>query len=270
MFRFIGTPLLWQQRMRAACLAGGDGVIVSHRAAAMLWELEGISGEIVEVSHPAGTRPRLVGVVTHRAGLLVSLGNVRRRGMPVSSVARTLMELSAVVRFDVMERALDDALRRRLVTMEYLHRSLDHVLSRGVRGAPVMRMLLERRGDGGAVPGSFTEAEVIRTLVAHGLPAAHRQYEVRGADGRLLGRVDLAYPDARVAVEIDTYQYHSSRNDWSRDQARANGLATAGWSILRVTPEMVRDDPAAVTVDIRRAIEQAHGKLHGRIDARSA
>ena len=255
-FRFAGAPSSWRQQLLAACLAG-DGLIVSHRAAAALWELEGIPEGLVEVTHPGGMRPHLAGAVMHRAGLFASLGKTRRCGIPVSSVHRTLMELAAVVHVDVMERALDDALRQRLVTMEYLHRSLGRILSRKVKGAPVMRMLLERRGDGWSVPGSFTEAWIIKTLLRHGLPAARRQYEVRSDDGNLLGRVDLAYPEARVAVEIDTYRYHSSRSDWAHDQTRSNRLAGAGWTILRVTPETVRENPTAVIDDIRKALQHA-------------
>lgn len=154
-FRFAGAPSSWRQQLLAACLAG-DGLIVSHRASAALWELEGVPEGLVEVTYPVGIRPSLAGAVMHRAGLFASLGKTRQCGIPVSSVPRTLMELATVVQADVVERALDDALRRRLVTMEHLYRSLDQILSRKVKGAPVMRTLLERRGDGGSVPGSFT------------------------------------------------------------------------------------------------------------------
>lgn len=255
-FRFAGAPLSWRQQLLAACLVG-DRLIVSHRAAAALWGLDGVPEELVEVSHPAGARPRLSGALVHSAGVFDLLGKARRCGLPVSSVPRTLMELTTVVQADVVERALDDALRRRMVTMEHLHQSLDQVLSRKVKGAPVMRRLLELRGDRGAVPGSFTEARIIKTLLLHGLPTAQRQYEVRGDDGELLGRVDLAYPEVRVAVEIDTYRYHSSLSDWAHDQARSNGLAGAGWTILRVTPETVRESPTAVIHDIRKALQHA-------------
>ena len=255
-FRFAGAPSSWMQQLAAACLTC-DGLVISHRAAAALWELNGVAGELVEVSHAAGMRPRLAGAVVHRAGAIASLGKASRHGLPVSPVPRTLIELAGVAQADVVERALDDALRRRLVTMEHLYRSLDRVLSLKVHGAPVMRALLERRGDGWSVPGSFTEAWIIKTLLRHGLPAARRQYEVRSDDGKFLGRVDLAYPEVRVAVEIDTYRYHSSRSDWSHDQTRSNQLAGAGWTILRVTPETVRENPTAVIDDIHRALQSA-------------
>lgn len=79
-----------------------------------------------------------------------------------------------------------------------------------------------------------------------------RQFEVRRQE-TLIGRVDLTYPERRLALEADGYRYHSGRAAWGRDLARGNGLLLAGWRVLRFTSADLRQRPDDVVEAVRRA-----------------
>ena len=96
-----------------------------------------------------------------------------------------------------------------------------------------MREILRWR-EMGVQPGdSAPEARVARLLVRAGLPRPEQQHPVR-AGGRTY-RLDLAYPQAQLAIEYDGWDFHSTREAFDRDRARANDLELAGWRILRFT-----------------------------------
>jgi very-short-patch-repair endonuclease len=89
---------------------------------------------------------------------------------------------------------------------------------------------------------SLLELRVAKLLEEAGLPEPVRQFEVREG-GRLLARVDFAYPQARVAIEADGYRFHSGRADWQREHRTQNALVTRGWLVIRVTWEDVEFRP---------------------------
>lgn len=74
----------------------------------------------------------------------------------------------------------------------------------------------------------------MRLLLKAKLPLPSSQYKIRG-EGRFLARVDFAYPDARLAIEVDGYRWHSGRQRWQRDLARRNVLTTLGWRVIHMT-----------------------------------
>lgn len=114
-----------------------------------------------------------------------------------------------------------------------------------------MRALLDAREE--VVPESVFERRLLRVLRAAGLPKPELQYEVRDG-GRLVARVDFAYPDARLAIEADGFSHHSGRPAWERDRARGNVLVRLGWRVIRVTWRMCQEDPRAVTDAIARTL----------------
>ena len=116
-YRVSGAPQTWHQDLMAACLAAGSGSRVSFRAAAALWELEGFSPDVLEITVAARTRTRLDGVIVHDTQVDGPEHLALVEQIPVTSVARTLCDLSAVVRPWTVERAVDEALRRKLVTL---------------------------------------------------------------------------------------------------------------------------------------------------------
>jgi len=115
-YRLAGSPRTWRQSLLAACLAWGEGAVVSHCAAAALWGFPGFLARIVELSVPRGRQRAHRGTV-HRPVSLAAVDVTTIDAIPVTTVARTLIDIAACVPPEVVEEALDDVLRRELVTI---------------------------------------------------------------------------------------------------------------------------------------------------------
>jgi very-short-patch-repair endonuclease len=230
----------------------GPDALASHRSAAALWKLEGAREGFIEITSPRSkSRP---GIVLHVSALeLCDISAVE--GIPTTNVSRTLLDLGAVTGQEVVESALDDALRRGLTSLPRLRWWLEQLGGRGRRGAGVLRTLLMERDPKTAPPESVLEARLVRLLRRARLPEPTRQFEVR-EQGELLARVDLAYPDVHLAIEADGYRYHSGRAAWQRDLERRNRLTSRGWRIIHVTWADIISGAQDVVTEIRRALDE--------------
>lgn len=252
-YRVAGAPWSWRQDLLAACLAAGRGAAASHRSAACLWELEGVDWGVVEISVVRSRYHRLDGVIVHRSTDLSPAVATVRHGVPVTTPARTLVDLGAVLPERMVELALDSALGRRLVTVAGVRLALDAVARRGRRGVGVLRSLLEDRSDSARMGATTLEARMRRLCRDHGIPELTFQHEVR-TGRRFIGRVDFARPDLRLAIEVDGYEWHSSLEAFGHDRARQNELVAAGWTVLRFTWNDVTKGPERVANAIRRIL----------------
>lgn len=242
-FVLVSSPATWRQRLLAACLAAGPFAVASHRSAAALFGLSGISPGIVEIAVPRGRSHRSELAVVHQVRELPPGDVTRIDGIPVTRPARTLVDLAGVVSARALEEAVDDALCRRLVTLPRLDGRAAALAGKGRSGAANLRAILATWHDGGLLPQETAEARLFRRLVHSGLPPPQRQHEV-WADGRLLGRLDLAWPDARVGFELDGFRWHGTPGAHRRDIARHNGLKARGWTVFQATPADLVDDAA--------------------------
>jgi very-short-patch-repair endonuclease len=233
-YRLAGTPDSWRQRLLAACLSVGPNAVASHRSAAAVSQLPGGDGRLLEISVPRGRRVRRDGLDVREVRSLVESDVMVSDAIPVTTPTRTLIDLAAVLSADILEEALDDALRRRLTTLRRLRWRLDALGSRGRAGTGVLAELIEARSGGQARSESVLETRFLRLLRQRGLPLPVCQHEVREGD-RVLARVDFAYPAARLAVEVDGYRWHSGRARWEHDLDRRNALTARGWRIIHVT-----------------------------------
>jgi very-short-patch-repair endonuclease len=231
-YRVGGAPDTWEQAVLAAVLSV-PGSCASFRSAAALWTFEGFGRETVEITVPGRRRTRLEDVIVHDS-VVTGPGHVgRAQGIPVASPERTLCDLSAVVPAWSVERAVDEALRRKLVSLRSLARVSKALETKGRRRSTVMRGILERRLPGYEPGESAPERRIANLLVRAGLPAPVLQHRVR-VGGRTL-RIDLAYPETGIAIEYDGWSVHSTRSAFDRDRARANDLVVLGMKVLRFT-----------------------------------
>lgn len=253
-YKIAGTPTSWRQRAIAACLHFGPGAVLSHRAAAVLQGLQGFKPEKTEVTVPRNrNRIRLREVVIHGTQDPIPEEDITRvDGIPVTKPARTLMDLAAVVSEEVLETALDDAVRRRLVSVSFLDRWLEDPRRKRRRGARKLRRLVDLRATVG-VAESPLETRVLKLLRKAGLPVPMLQYVVR--DGRrFVARLDFAYPVERVAIEADGFRYHDGRREFDDERARGNEIQAMGWRVLRITSKHLDRDPDGVAAWVRRAL----------------
>ncbi|MGH2726414.1 MAG: endonuclease domain-containing protein [Actinomycetota bacterium] len=151
---------------------------------------------------------------------------------------------------EVLEEALDDALRRGLTTMARLRWRFAALRRQGRPGiGAVDRLLRERIG----ITQSVLETRVLRLIKRARLPDPVCQHEVRNRRGRLVAVVDFAYPDRRLAIEADGYRWHSGRARWEHDRSRSNALMHLGWRVIHVTARDLEQRPRETARSIREA-----------------
>ena len=257
-YRVAGTPRSWHQDMLAALLYVGGDAAASHRSAAFHWGLDGPFNGFVELSESLllGTRPH--GAHVHRSTDLAPEYTTTRRGIPVTKPARTLLDLGAVVRRPILDRAVDDALAKKLVTYEGLLVILDDLGRRGRRGTALLRAsLAERTG----VPESVLEAAFQRLVSRSHLPTPEYQYEVHDDTGRFVARVDAAYPDLRIAIELDGAATRVGREALHYDNERQNRLVDCGFLLRRYGWRSVVGAPDKTMGDLDRTIRRRRAEL---------
>ncbi|MHB8511578.1 MAG: type IV toxin-antitoxin system AbiEi family antitoxin domain-containing protein [Actinomycetota bacterium] len=256
-YRLAGAPRTWRQNALATCLHFGSTTALSYRAAAYLRGIDAFKKPKVEVSVNRNRNiSKLNRVIVHRTNDPIPKEDITTiDGIPVTKPARTLLDLCTVEPEDVIERCLDDYLRRKLVSLPFLERWLAGPRRKNHRGAPVLRRLLEVRATTG-ITDSPLESQVLRLLKESGLPIPMLQYVVE-AEGRFIARVDFAYPDRMIAIEADGYRYHDGRTEFDGERARGNELESLGWCVLRVTSKHLQEDPESVVDWVRRALSRA-------------
>jgi very-short-patch-repair endonuclease len=238
------TALVPLAREMAAVLACGEGAVVSHRSAAVLWRLvEAVDGPIHVTS--ARSSRRRPGLRVHRSRTLAPEDVRTLHGIPVTSPTRTLLDLAEAAPDRELERALDEAIVQKLTTPATLVAVVQH--AEGRQGAPRLRSLLER-GD----PPSLTRSEAEERFLALVRQAGLAQPEV---NVRLLNHaVDFLWPRQRLVVEIDGYRFHSSRSAFERDRRRDAELGAAGFRVVRVTWRQLVDEPYSVIACLSQAL----------------
>lgn len=249
------TPPDWATRVLAAVLAAGPGSRASHRAAAALWGFDGARRGPVEITVEHDRLPNLRGVLTHRTLRHRPDEVVSREGIPTTSVAQTLVDYGAVVPRTLVERAVEDAFNRGLLTPTKLSRHLAAVGGKGWRGSGVLRKVLSHRLDGGPA-GSFLEILGAHVLLDAGIGGLTRQRKVRLANGTTF-KIDIAVEAALLAIEFDGRKNHSIRRDREYDAWRTRQLEAKGWTLLRVSWDEVVHHPEIFVARVRAALAAA-------------
>lgn len=231
-WRLATVPPCWEQRPLGTVLWGGPVTVASHLTGAQLQELLPRRTSRTEITSDHRLRPRS-GMVIHFSRLLPNeIVNVR--GIPCTSVHRTILDLCAVHPLDVAEVALDAAIRMKRVTPDRLDDYVKEAALRSLRGVRRMRALLSVRGDDDALTESEAEHLLIRLLRKGALPIGQRQAPREGARR---GRVDFMYPDHDLVIEVDGRKWHSGRRELKRDKRHDNELNISGKRVLRLTCE---------------------------------
>jgi hypothetical protein len=254
-YRIVGTPLEWRGHVLAACWAGGTRALASFRTAAELWELPGRSDKLVEITCPRWRRARHDGLLVHESLALDEEDHDLVDGIPTTTVTRTLFDLASMAPSS-LDLAIENALRRRLVTKAELEQTLSRLGRRGRSGTQQFRRAVElHRGDR-RLTESEAELRLLRLIERLGFPTPIPQYEIRGEDGRLVARVDFAYPDLKIAIEYDSYAHHLGTDAHDRDAARRNAIVGLEWVPITVTAADVRNGGHRLAIDLQRARSQ--------------
>jgi very-short-patch-repair endonuclease len=247
----VGHPCLsLHGHWMAAVLAAGPGAALSHASAAALWELRPSAASRIDVSVPVGSgrarRPRLR---VHRARALRTDEVTEHHAIPVTTPARTLLDLAASLPRRALERALDQAEILELFDLRALRSMVAaHARQPGTR---VLARLLDEQQAG----TTATRSELEECF----LELCERQRLARPAvNARVAGLVvDFLFAAQRLVVELDGYRYHRSRRAFERDRERDAILARAGHRVLRFSHRQLTSRPGEVGAAVRAGLRSS-------------
>jgi Transcriptional regulator, AbiEi antitoxin/Protein of unknown function (DUF559) len=250
--RVEGTPLTWEARALAACMTSELG-LGSHLTAAHLWTPDGFGPVgLIDVTVPRHLVPRSRSGVRYHESLACDLaGATKRRGIPVTGPARTVLDVCAVVDDFRALASLDEARRRQLASWPELWECLVLHARRGRNGIVRFRGVLDKRW-GRNVPSNEFARLVERLFEDAGLPEPVHEFGVTVSGHHY--RIDLAYPELLIAIELDGRHAHDNERSFDEDPIRRNRLEVAGWMVLNITWRRLVEDPAGVVADVRAAI----------------
>ena len=250
-YRVPGPDVSWESRLMAAQLWLGrpDGA-VSHQAAAAFWHLPGFRQGLIELSTSRWKRP-LPPVVVHRVGAEISGHTMTVAHIRVTNAGWTLVDLAGLIDEDHLEAAIEDAIRRDLTTVKHMRWVIGQRQGKGLKGIKALRRLLD--GPGPPITESQFEIRLLQALRKASVPVPERQYEIRDG-GRTIARVDFAYPWAKVAIEADSYTFHSGRDAWESDLDRRSALTAMGWLVIHVTHRQMRSGMGEVAKRVTNAL----------------
>ncbi len=195
----------------AAVLACGDGAALSHQTAAAAWDLRR-AGTTIHVTIPGRAgRKAPQGVRLHRSPTLTAAQVGHFRGIPVTTVARTIIDLSRTLSEDDLETLVDRADDRGLVDFRDL---------RAARSASLRAVL---RAYDPAPTRSALERRFLKLCRDHDIPRPEVNAYIEGY------LVDFVWRDRKLIVEVDGYEHHRSRSSFESDRERDVVLSTRGW-----------------------------------------
>jgi very-short-patch-repair endonuclease len=242
------------QELLGAVLSMGRGSAISHFSAAGVWGMLSPPGQV----HVATPRPRWreKPFVVHRSTDLGPRYIGESDGIPVTTPARTVVDLGAVAGRRTVGLALDAALRDGLTTLADVEDVINRVARKGRAGVGHARVVIEQRRLWHTETESVLE-DLFRQLVHDaGLPDPQPQVQIRDVIGRVVARVDFAYPEHRLAIELDGFRFHSDRESFVRDRARQNAVLSTGYRLLRYTARDLRQSPVRVVAEVSRFLAQ--------------
>ncbi len=242
----VGPLVHPRAREMAAALACGAGAVVSHRSAAVLWQLwPDREGAPIDVTVPLRHRGRRPGLHTHRVRTLPNDEVTKLDAIPITTPARTILDLAAVAPSREVEQAVAQAIRERLNT----HAETLGLLERYPRrpGGPLLRALL----NSDAAP-ALTRSEAEDRLLA-----LIRRARLPNPDvNAMLGahEVDFLWRAQGLVVEVDGFDFHSSRARFESDRRRDADVSALGCRVVRLTWRQITREPEATLVRLAQAL----------------
>jgi very-short-patch-repair endonuclease len=244
----VGHPVLAPRaRWMAAVLTCGPNAALSHASAAALWEIRRTDATRTDVIVPsAGGRAKRARLRIHRTNGLREEEVTARHGIPVTTPARTILDLAAVLNEAQLERLLDQA-EIEAVT-DYPALGAMARAHPGHRGAAKLRTALDHHDAGATLTKSDLERLFLTICRDHGLPPPLVNQYVND------DQVDFLFPAHRLIVEADSWRYHRTRHRFERDRRRDVAHTLAGYRTLRFTDRDLEVTPTTIAHTLREAL----------------
>lgn len=230
----------------AAVLACGPEALLSHRSAAWLWGVSTRGPHPIEVI-AANSRKARESIRTHRSRGITGADRALRERIPVTSLARTLLDCAAAVPFGLLQRYLERSEELRLFDL----REVEELLGRtgGHPGRGPLRNAINLYK-----PSSFsrsTKEKLLFSLIMRaGLPQPRANYVECGYE------LDFYWPELRFTVELDLFETHGTRAAFERDRKRQEDLKLAGIEMVRISGRRLEREPHEVIARVARLLDQ--------------
>jgi hypothetical protein len=227
-----------------AC-GGADMAVLSHRTAAAAWDLTPTPAGPLDVTtmRRSVSRPKLR---VHKGDTLDPLDDVVRQpdGLPVTTVARTLLDLAQVLTPHQLERACHRAeVLRALDRVE-----IERCLVNGRRSRPLREALASLAHADPQITRSELEERFLAIVAGAGLPRPLVNAQVAGYE------VDFLWPERRLVVETDGISAHLTTTAFEEDRRRDAALQIADYRVARFTWRQVVHDANHVSTTLRTLV----------------
>ncbi len=244
----VGHRRLRREGHWLAAVLAVPGAVLSHRDAAGLHSLRSTNHANVDVT-TTGRAQTHKGIAVHPTRILDAHDTTTVSGIPVTSVARTLVDLAGTVPPDHLAKVLREAEHQRTLDTRAIEETLQR--TRGRRGpghAALRQALAEHASLATTLTDSALEVSFQRLVRRHRLPKPETNVIIQDM------RVDACWPHARLVVELDGYAHHSNRQAFQRDRERDVRLQLAGYRVMRFTHDHVIRRPQDVATAVRQAL----------------
>lgn len=249
----IGPIYTGRAREMAAALSGGPDAHLSHLSAARLIRLRATSpaeqaAEPVDVSIPGIGRARRPGIRYHRTAALGDDERAVVDAVPVTTPARTLVDIAGILGIRAIEQAVATAEREGLISPQELAGLPDRYPRR--RGMAALRGVLREPADP-AFTRSPAERVALELFLDAGFPRPHTN--VRYGPFEL----DLFWPELGTAIEIDGWAHHSSRSRFDADRRKDLWLESRGIEVIRLSWRQITREPVRIVAELAPVLARA-------------
>jgi len=229
--------------------------VVSHESAAETHDLPYVKRGLVVVTVPIRTTHTFPGVVVHQSTDVLPHHITEVGGLRVTNVPRTIFDLAARMRGRRLQMLIEQAVVERRCSWEDLVGVRDELARRGRPGSTLFRTVMSGIGPGLAVAESALEVRGLSLLEDGGMPEPVQQFPFPWREAGE-GRIDLAYPEARVIVELDGRRWHSRTDSFDIDRERDRAAQLAGWRVFRFTWHHLEANPEEFIATVAQALAQ--------------
>jgi Transcriptional regulator, AbiEi antitoxin len=229
----------------AAVLACGPEALLSHRSAGKLWGILHTSTARIEVTAPRSRGPR-EGVVVHRSRVIHADDRAIRDATPVTSLARTVVDLAEVLSEPWLGDAVNEAEVQRLFDLSAVEAALGRVPGR--KGRHRLSRVLAAYQPEPVLLRNEAERLLFELCERHDLPRPLANVSVAGHD------LDLFWPDGNLGVEFDGFAVHGTRRAFHRDRQKDRQLAGLDIHVARVTSRDLQGDGSVLAGELGRAL----------------
>lgn len=250
----------FERRCREVC-AAWPSAVVSGPAAGRLWNLRRMGDRPVLVSIPQDERvDASQRFQVHRTLDLPAVDVIERPdGIRITAPARTAFDLGRYLDDDALASVVEQLLDRRLTSLDELRATNNRLARQGRAGSGRLTRVLDFRGDAQPLQSDL-EHRFEAAIVAAGIAMPVRQHSIRLRNGQVI-RFDFAWPELKLAIEIDGEHFHAGFDERRRDKSRDRRAQSEGWLIVRVQEHEVRFALRGVVIDLCRTIAERERQL---------